>query len=74
MNIRKPYMTKKRKRIFDRTYSSIDEIKRYIENTEIEMEVHKKNKNLEEAYSSKIQIKKLKKALNEYESDDWLID
>jgi len=70
----KSYMTKKRKRIFDLTYLLIDEIKRYIWNTTIEMQTHKKHKNLDEYNSSKMQKKKLKKELKKYKDDDWSID
>ena len=72
--MRKPYMTKKRKREFYLTYQLIDEIQASIYNLEIDMETFKKYGAMDE-YATRLERKKhYEGRLQDFKKQGWEID
>ncbi len=72
--LRKPYMTKKRKKEYDQTYKLIEELWGWIFFSEIEMETFKKNGAMDE-YTARLERKKYyERELEKLKEQGWDTD
>jgi hypothetical protein len=72
--VRKPYITKRRKSEFKSAYEKIGQLNQYISSYEIEIDVHIKNSNFEEAIGKQKIVNEMKIELLEMGKLGWDID